>query len=211
MARKQKKATPRRKNTRRKKKAGFFGFKTFVFLVLLAAAAALVFYVRSGGTLKELERLLPPELRLETPQKQQGSWEADIFFGDTDTDLLVTEQRTLPWENDPEKRARMLLSELLKGPTGVAVRTTPDTTVLRSVAITRGGIARVDFSANLTQEHPGGSSSEMLTVYSIVNTLVFNIDDIHQVQIVIEGQTIDTIAGHMDCRLPVVSNMKIIK
>ena len=61
------------------------------------------------------------------------------------------------------------------------------------------------------QEHPGGSSSEMLTVYSIVNTLVFNIDGIKKVQILIEGQTIDTIAGHMDCRQPFASNIKIIK
>jgi spore germination protein GerM len=83
--------------------------------------------------------------------------------------------------------------------------------MLRSISITRDGIARVDFSASLTREHPGGTSSEMLTVYSIVNTLAFNIDDIHRVQIVIEGQTIDTLAGHMDCRQPVVPNIKIIK
>ena len=38
MARTQKKSS-RRKKTRRKKKAGFFGFKTFAFLVVLGAAA----------------------------------------------------------------------------------------------------------------------------------------------------------------------------
>lgn len=210
MARTKKKTAPRRKSARGKKKAQLFGFKTFAVLVLLGAVAVFL-YVRSGGSLKELERVLPPELRLETPDKQQGPWDADIFFGDTDTDLLVTEKRTLPWKNDPEKRARLLMTELLRGPTGAAVRTTPDSTMLRSVSITRDGIARVDFSASLTREHPGGSSSEMLTLYSIVNTLAFNIDDIHRVQILIEGRTIDTLAGHMDCRQPVAPNIKIIK
>jgi spore germination protein GerM len=210
MARAKKKTAPKKKSSRSKKKTRFFGFKTFAVLVLLAAAAVFL-YVRSGGTLKELERFLPQELRLENPDKQQGSFEADIFFGDTDTDLLITEKRTLPWNDDPEKRARLLMAELLKGPTGDAVRTTPESTVLRSVSVTRDGIARVDLSASLTREHPGGSSSEMLTLYSIVNTLAFNIDDIHRVQILIEGRTIDTLAGHMDCRQPVVPNIKIIK
>jgi hypothetical protein len=210
MARTHKKSSGRKK-TRRKKKAGFFGFKMFAFLVLLVTVAALVFYVRSGGTLKELGRLLPPELRLETPSATQGSWEADIFFGDTETDFLIMEKRTLPWDKDPEQRARRLLSELLQGPSGDAVRTTPGSTVLRSVSIISGGIARADFSSELADEHPGGSSSEVLTIYSIVNTLVFNIDSIKKVQVLIEGQTIDTIAGHMDCRQPFAANIKIIK
>jgi hypothetical protein len=210
MARTRKKSSRARK-TRRKKRAGFFGFKTFVVLVLLAGAAAAFLYVRSGGTLKDLGRLLPPELRLETPGPQQGPWEAEIFFGDTDTDLLVTEKRTLSWSTDPEQRARRLLSELLRGPTGAAVRTTPEETRLRSVSINSKGIAQVDFSEELSSRHPGGSSSEVLTVYSIVNTLAFNIDDIKKVQILIEGQTRDTLAGHMDCRQPFAPNIKTIK
>jgi len=211
MVRKQKKTVSKRKKARKKKKTGFFGFKMFAFLVLLSAVAALFFYVRSGGTLKELGRLLPPELRLETTPATQGSWEADIFFGDRETDFLITERRTLPWSTDPEQRARRLLSELLRGPSGAGVRTTPDSTMLRSVSITSGGIAQADFSVQLSHEHPGGSSSEVLTVYSIVNTLAFNIDGIKKVQILIEGQTLDTLAGHMDCRQPFAPNIKIIK
>jgi hypothetical protein len=196
----------------RKKRAGFFGFKTFVALLVLLAAGALFLYVRSGGTLKELGRFLPSELRLDPPASApQGSWEASIFFGDPDTDLLIAEKRTLTWDKDPEKRAYLLMTELLRGPTGAAVRTTPDSTVLRSVAITSDGLANADFSAQLASEHPGGSSSELLSVYSIVNTLVFNIEDIKRVQILIEGQAIDTIAGHMDCRQPFAPDIKIIK
>ena len=196
----------------RKKRAGFFGFKTFVVLLVLLAAGALFLYVRSGGTLKELGRFLPSELRLDPPASApQGSWEASIFFGDPDTDFLIAEKRTLTWDKDPEKRARLLMTELLRGPAGAAVRTTPDSTVLRSVSITSDGLANADFSAQLASEHPGGSSSELLSVYSIVNTLVFNIEDIKRVQILIEGQAIDTIAGHMDCRQPFAPDIKIIK
>jgi hypothetical protein len=202
----------RRKSARRKKRAGFFGFKTFCVLLVLVAAGALFLYVRSGGTLKELGRFLPSELRLDPPASApQGSWEVSILFGDPDTDFLIAEKRTLTWDKDPEKRARLLMTELLRGPKGAAVRTTPDSTVLRSVSITSDGLANADFSAQLASEHPGGSSSELLSVYSIVNTLVFNIEDIKRVQILIEGQAIDTIAGHMDCRQPFAADIKIIK
>ena len=189
----------RRKSARRKKRAGFFGFKTFVAGAAGCGRALSVRAIRrhtrkTGGSL--------PGIAVNAPASApQGSWEASIFFGDPDTDFLIPEKRTLSWDRDPYKR-RLLMTELLRGPTGAAVRTTPSATVLRSVSIMSDGLANADFSAQLASEHPGGSSSELLTVYSIVNTLVFNIEDIKRVQILIEGQTIDTIAGHMDCRQP---------
>jgi len=200
------------RTSRRKKRQGLFGFKTCALLLLAGAAAALVFYVRSGGSLKELGRVLPPGLRLEGgPEPESASWQADIFFSDTDTASLVAEKRTLPRTDGPEQRARQLMAELLRGPSGAAVRTTPETAVLRSVVIGSDGTARVDFSAALAGDHPGGSASEMLTVYSIVNTLALNVDDIKKVQILIEGRPADTIAGHMDCSQPFAPNIKIIK
>jgi len=211
MARSQKKTGSGSRNPRRNKSGGLFGFKAFVLLMLLAGVAAVVFYVRSGGSLKVLDRVLPPALRLETPVEQQRSWEADIFFSDMDSDLLIAEKRTLAWDRDPEKRAAALLRELLRGPSGAAVRTTPETALLRSVSIASDGTAQADFSAQLSGAHPGGSSSEVLTVYSIVNTLALNIDAIKKVQILIEGRPADTIAGHVDCRQPFEPSIKIIK
>lgn len=211
MARSQKKTDSGSRSPRRNKRGGLFGFKAFVLLVLLAGVAAVVFYVRTGGSLKVLDRVLPPALRLETPDEKQRSWEADIFFSDMDSDLLIAEKRTLAWDRDPEKRAAALMRELLRGPSGTAVRTTPETALLRSVSIASDGTAQADFSAQLSGAHPGGSSSEVLTVYSIVNTLALNIDAIKKVQILIEGRTADTIAGHVDCRQPFEPSIKIIK
>lgn len=206
------KKQPRRKTSRRKKSPGLFGFRTFFVLLLAGIIAALVFYVRSGGSLRELDRFLPPALRLEGPPgRERTSRQADIFFGDIASDMLSAERRTLPWSATAEQRARRLMEELLRGPAGEAVRTTPETARLRSVEITSDGLARVDFSAALAGDHPGGSSSEMLTVYSIVNTLALNIDSVKRVQILIEGRPVDSIAGHMDCRQPFLPDRKIIK
>ena len=60
----------------------------------------------------------------------------------------------------------------------------------------RDHILYVNFSKQLITEHPGGSSGEAITVYSIVNTLV-GAPGVEKVQILVEGQLLDTLVGHL--------------
>ena len=64
------------------------------------------------------------------------------------------------------------------------------------------GDAYVDFSGSLRTNHPGGSASEILTVYAIVSAITDNLPAITSVQILIEGHEVDTLAGHVDLRRP---------
>ena len=73
---------------------------------------------------------------------------------------------------------------------------------LREVFITSQGVAYVDFSSELVQNHPGGSSAEELTVYSLSNTLIANFPAIKMVKILVEGREIPSIAGHLDLTIP---------
>ena len=41
-----------------------------------------------------------------------------------------------------------------------------------------------------------------MTVYTIVNALLTNLPDLQEVQILIDGQEVDTLAGHVDLRRP---------
>ena len=72
-------------------------------------------------------------------------------------------------------------------------------------------MARVNFNSALTTEHPGGSSAEMMTVYSIVNTLSLNFPRIKRVQILIDGKPIETIAGHLFLREAILPKLDLIK
>ena len=56
--------------------------------------------------------------------------------------------------------------------------------------------------------HAGGSLEEIFTVYALVNALTSNLPEIRAVQILIEGQEVDTLAGHVDLRHPLEQNMK---
>ena len=44
----------------------------------------------------------------------------------------------------------------------------------------------------------------MFTVYSLVNTLTDNLPAISAVQILVDGREVDTLAGHVDLRRPLV-------
>jgi spore germination protein GerM len=72
-------------------------------------------------------------------------------------------------------------------------------------------VAKVNFSLALSKDHPGGSSAEMMTVYSIVNSLALNFPQIKRVQILIDGKSIETITGHLSLRQPISPKPHLIK
>ena len=76
----------------------------------------------------------------------------------------------------------------------------PKQAKLRGVKL-EGGVARVDFSQDLVKHFVGGSTGEEMLVGSIVNTLT-EFPEVKQVQILIEGSPVETIAGHMDLSTP---------
>ena len=60
-------------------------------------------------------------------------------------------------------------------------------------------------------DHPGGSSAEMMTVYSVVNSLVLNFQQIKGVQILIDGERGKSIRGHLSLDRPILSKTDLIK
>ena len=70
-----------------------------------------------------------------------------------------------------------------------------------------GGDAFVDFSRELVAGHSGGSTNELLTVYSIVNALCANLPAVHSVELLVDGKQVETLAGHVDLRRPLEKNL----
>ena len=67
----------------------------------------------------------------------------------------------------------------------------------------------VDFDRTLVREHPGGSTGEILTVFSVVNTLT-EIPGVRKVAWRIEGQPVETLVGHLDLSRPVERDPSLI-
>ena len=129
-----------------------------------------------------------------------------LYFAGPDAMGLAAEIRWLPSaQTDVEGQFRALV----EGPRspGLSPTLSPRTRV-RS-AVVQGDMAVVDFDRTLVEEHPGGSTGEILTVYSVVNTLT-EIPGIRRVAWRIEGQPVETLVGHLDLTRPIERESSLI-
>ncbi len=133
--------------------------------------------------------------------------EVNLYFSDSQAMYLVLEKRKIL---KTSTLARHIVNELIKGPVNPDLYPTiPEGTGVNEVYIA-GDIAYIDLSEEVFKNHPGGSSGELMTVYSIVNTLT-EIPPIKGVQILVEGNERESLVGHVDISRPLLRDEDWIK
>jgi spore germination protein GerM len=190
--------TKRKKNTPQKGR----GSKILFFLVLIGIALILLFHQQIFRSIKPLSK------RRSIPAERK---EVLLYFSDSEGEYLIGEKRKILKKDAVQEEAKETVIELIKGPSGKLIPTLPPRTELLTLLISDAGVARVSFSPALSKDHPGGSSAEMMTVYSIVNSLSLNFPQIKRVQILIDGKPIPTIVGHLSLERPVSPKPDLIK
>ncbi len=124
---------------------------------------------------------------------------AKMFWGSSNGDgTLVPVTLDLPLSSDPSLRAKEILNTLLAGPVDPEARTLPPDAALLAFYILPNGIAVADFSEALANSTPSGIQSEELAIDSITRTLEANVPQVQRLKILIHGQEVDTLAGHVD-------------
>jgi hypothetical protein len=104
----------------------------------------------------------------------------------------------LPLSKDPVVRAKQVLNTLLAGPTDFDLRTVPPDAVLLAFYLLPDGTGIADFSEALSTSTPSGVQSEQMAVDSITQTLGANVPQVRWLKILIHGQGVETLAGHID-------------
>lgn len=112
-----------------------------------------------------------------------------LYFSNADGTGLVAETRTVSI-NPNESISKYIVTEIIKGPSSADLRATvpPDTKLLD--ARTSDGMCSIDFSKEFISKHTSDYPPEIITVYSIVNSLCEQ-SDIKNVQFMIEGERQD--------------------
>jgi hypothetical protein len=132
---------------------------------------------------------------------------ATLFFGSEDGRLLVPVEQEIPLAEGTVAQARALVeAQLVAAPPAPLVATVPEGTRLRGLYVSEKNEAFVDLDATVRDRHPGGSLNELFTVYTIVNAIITNLPDVQNVQLLIDGREVDTLAGHVDLRRPLRKN-----
>jgi hypothetical protein len=99
---------------------------------------------------------------------------------------------------DPVQRARQVIDTLISDAPSPEQRTLPEDATLVGFYLLPDGTAVADFSDSLSSETPSGILSEKVAVDSIVQTLKYNLPSARRLKILIHGQEVDTLAGHVD-------------
>src|SRR5690606_19439624 len=84
----------------------------------------------------------------------------------------------------------------------------PPATTVRSLSID-GETLTVDFGDEIVRDHSGGSAGEIITVYSVVNTLT-ELPGVRWVAWRIDGRTVESLVGHLDLSRPIGRNDDVV-
>lgn len=176
-------------------------------LVLLVIGVAVgVFYVQGlHERVLRLGRPQPSEAQVHReitqapvtaePEKKE---KIRLFWAAEGGNTLEPVEIELALPAEPEARAKLIVLALIASPPRPEVRTLPADAALLGFYLLDDGTAIADFSDALARATPSGILSEQLAVDSILCTLEANVPGIRRVKILINGQEVDTLAGHAD-------------
>jgi spore germination protein GerM len=181
-----------------------------IYLIAIVVAAA--------GVTWSLTRLLSPSPRsapastaTAAPPVETAHITATLYYASSDGRALVPVRRDVPAATSVVDQGRQILTVQLQDAPQPYVQVVPKGTKLRAFYVTERGDAFVDLSGDVVSAHPGGSLTELLTIYAIVNTVTSNLPAVQRVQLLVEGKEVDTIAGHVDVRRPLERDATLVR
>ena len=173
--------------------------------LLISVAAMLVLVVVMGFYIRHMrsqarETETPVANALPVVPPPSGATEAvTLYVADDAAGVLRPRSAQIPLPNGRQQRAEELLRALLRiyQQPGAAHPLAPASDI-RSVYLVNPGTAVIDLNAAFADQHRSGILSEQLTVNSLVETLAVNVPAVQRVNILVEGKTRETLAGHAD-------------
>lgn len=136
---------------------------------------------------------------------------ATLYFASEDGLRLVPVENEVALGEGVVAQARSIIeAQLAAAAPAPLASTIPKGATLRGIFVSQRNEAFVDLDPSIRTSHPGGTLQELMTVYTIVNALLTNLPNLQDVQILIGGQEVDTLAGHVDLRRPLKKNEGLI-
>jgi spore germination protein GerM len=147
-----------------------------------------------------------PPAAARAPAEPGRKIKAQLFYVSDEGTRLTIVERDVPYAESPDDQAREIINAQIAPAVEPLVSAIPSGTTLRNVFITPQHEAFVDLSGDVSSAHPGGTTNELLTIYTIVHALTYNLPAVTAVQVLVDGKEVDTLAGHVDIRRPLAKN-----
>lgn len=137
-------------------------------------------------------------------EKASQSQQMEIkLYVPVDEDFLGLRTVMIEYPKDPYEMANLLVAKLKEH------NVIPKETRLLHFAKDDNGTLYLDFSKEVIENL--GDFSEVLTIYSIVNTFISNFRNSSSVQILVEGEVVQTLCGVLYTYLPLEFNEELME
>lgn len=176
----------------------------FLSVMVIVSAAFLVFFFVSL-----FDYIYPPITGEDRTAEKREKLEVRLYFSDANERFLVPEMRYIPKRKKIDDQALEIVKALLNGSTQGNVNTLTEETTCKRATV-KNGTAYISFDNNLIERHPGGTTSEISTIYSLTTSLCKNIPQIKRVKLLINGKEIETIKGHINTRNSFIVNNDLL-
>ncbi len=175
--------------------------------VIIVGALFLLWILGQQSAENRLQVVTP---NLQTPDVSAVSErEITLYFASPDATQLVSTIAQIGCA-DEQSCLRATVEALIRGPVEVGGAVIPTGTRLLNLTIEED-LVIFNFNGKLADGHPGGSQSELLTVYALANSTAVNFPHLRRMQILIDGAAVDTLKGHVDLRRPLLADFTYTK
>jgi germination protein M len=151
-----------------------------------------------------LPNVIDPDIPTPTPAPEER---IVVLFAGSDG-LLHPELRSVPLPGELDRRVRAIVEQVLSGPEGRLTPIVPYASEVHHVFLDHEGTAWIDLTA--PPSPLAGSSTELMLVYGVVNSVLLNCPELTSVQLLFGGTEVETLTGHLDLSRPLVLNKRFI-
>jgi len=128
-----------------------------------------------------------------------------LYFVNQDGKLQA-EKREIQGGGSIQEDVKLCIEELAAGPKEKGLmRSLPPLVFIKGVYLDENRCIYLDFNKSITEKPVGGTKREQQMIYSLVNTILDNFGQLNSVKILVDGQEIKTLGGHLDVNQPLRS------
>jgi len=133
-----------------------------------------------------------------------------IFYYPSPEGKLIEEKRQILKRKKIKDQIKSIIKELFNGPkvdhSEQLLNPFSKNLKLNNFYLVNNTILVLDVSREIHTNLLGGSKDEILTIYSIVNTICSNFEFIKAVQLIVDGREMETLSGHIYVSYPLRFN-----
>ena len=180
---------------------------SLVAIFAMTATAGAFVWLRLGSPALPQKQALQALLPLAQPARLDEPLTIMLYY--PEDGVLAAGTIAVKRQLDLQAQARETLAALFTDPRVTQSAIFKDIK-LREFFLDASGTAYVDLSS-LQQGAEASAGEELLAVYTMVNTLTQNFEEIKQVRFLLEGKEAQTLAGHIDLTRIFEKRMDLVK